>query len=271
MEMTRQLSGQSLPRTVSGRAALVDQLPHHISCDALQVDFLAEPGLINRFLPPGLEADGRGWVMAAEMIKVSGNHSAAAWRDPVTTTYNECVVGFHVRYGSKVGRYSAFVWVDRDWSLGMGPIFGWPKRMAAVNVSRFNDTHPTLKTRGPGSHMGGVVAREGRRVLNLSVDVPNAAEELSELPSFGDATFLYRYIASPGEGIAASEDLLEMSFSNVKMAGVYRGVGELEFHDSPSEELTELGAIEVREGYVYRRGWTTDATAKIASETGVEQ
>lgn len=261
----RRLTGFSTPRTGSGRSALVEPPPHHISCDALHVAFRADPARIAPLLPPGLEpaADGSGWAMIADMVKVSAADPDRYWRSPERCNYNEGLVGFNVTLDGRQGRITPFVWVDRDWSLVMGQIFGWGKRLARVSRTRFNPVNPGLPALGPGATARGVVEREGRTVLDLTVRIPQGAAPLDRLPAYGDTTFLYRYLASPGPGIAEVEQLLELPLSNVAMADIWGGEGQLAFGSADNEELGDLGAVEVTGGFLYKRGWTTAAEARL--------
>ncbi|MEO8856096.1 MAG: acetoacetate decarboxylase family protein [Burkholderiaceae bacterium] len=263
--MTRAWKGQSSPRSATGRSALVEPLPHHISSDALHVVFAADPAKVAQFLPPGLEPleDGRGWAMVADMAKVSAEAPEQYWKDPKRSCYSEGLVGFYCRHGDRVGRYSAFVWVDRDWSMGMGQIFGWSKRLASIHRTRLNDVNPGMPAFGAGATLAGTVERNGHSVLRVEVEFGPDAKKLEAMPDFAAASLLYRYVASPGPGIDEVEQLLELSFSNVKSADIWSGTGRVQFGQADDEELSELGEVRVLGGYAYRRGWTTDRTATL--------
>lgn len=265
-DLTRPWKGQSWPRSATGRSSLVEPLPHHISCDALHVTFRADPAAVAKLLPPCLEPleTGEGWVMIAEMAKVSAENPEQMWRDPSRSSYNECVVGFYCRHGDKVGRYSALVWVDRDWSLGMGAIFGWGKRLGTIDRTRFQHTNPAFA--GADHVLGGTVSRYGRRVLSLAIDFKAGGTPLSALPGHAASTFLYRYIASPGPDVADIEQLFELGFPNVKMADIRAGDARLEFGDAEDEDLDLLGTVEVTGGYAYQRGWTTAREARLIKD-----
>lgn len=259
----RSWAGQSWPRTASGRSSLVEPLPHHISCDALHVTFRTAPGGIAHFLPPGLEPleTGEGWVMIAEMAKASATDPDQLWRDPARSSYNECVLGFYCRFGDRIGRYSALVWVDRDWSLGMGAIFGWGKRLGSIDRSRRQLSNP-LFANGTET-LGGTVSRHGHHVLSLAVKFEDGGDDLDALPGHGGSTFLYRYVASPSPEVPDVEQLFELGFTNVSMRSIRGGTGSLSFGEAPDEELSALGDVEVTGGFAYERGWTTDRVAKL--------
>lgn len=261
----RELKGLAMPRTASGRSSLVEALPHHISCDAAHVSFRVDPQRIAQFLPPGLEPleTGEGWAMVAEMAKVSATDPDRARIDPARSTYNEGVVGFYCRHGDRIGRYTAFVWVDRDWSLGMGAIFGWSKRLAQVDRTRLQAINPAFKAPGPGASVGGTVARYGATVLRLSVQIPEAARPLEGLPGHNASTFLYRFIASPSPDVPDIEQLFELPLTGTRSSPVWSGHGEIAFGASADEELPELGTPEVTGGYLYQRAWVTAPVARL--------
>lgn len=267
-------AGQSSPRSSTGKSALVEPLPHHISTDAIHLVFSADPAIVARFLPPGLEPleDGRGWAMVADMMKVSAEEPDQYWKDPQRSCYSEGLVGFYCRYMGKIYRYSAFVWVDRDWSMGMGQIFGWSKRLASIHRTRINDINPGLPSRAAnGLKLAGTVARHGHIVMRVDLEIDKAAKPIEKLPDFAASTLLYRYIASPGPGIDVVEQLLELGFSNVKTTDIWAGKGQVFFGDSDNEELADLGTVKVLEAYTYRRGWTTAAQAILLKDYTVSK
>lgn len=253
--------GFSTPRTTSGRAALVRPLPHHISLDALHVTFRAGEAAVANFLPPGLKPvdGGAGWVMIGELSKYSASDLDQAWRAPDRCNYNECVLGFYASHQGRVGRFSAQVWVDRDWSLVMGQIFGWGKKLASVNRTRVNPYNPAFRNGIPT--IGGTVDSNGVRIIRASVEVGTTPKVIDRLPDFGTTTFLHRYLAGCGPAIATVDELLELKLANVSMSPVTEGRGRLEFSAAEGEELDLLGEVEVTGGYLYQRGWTTDAQA----------
>jgi hypothetical protein len=253
--------GFSTPRTASGRSSTVQPLPHHISLDALHVTFRSSEDIAARFLPPGLEpvAGGPGWLMIGELSKYSAADPDQAWRAPDRCNYNECVLGFYARRGDRVGRYSALVWVDRDWSLVMGQIFGWGKKLATINRTRVNPYNPAF--RGGMTKVGATVDRNGARIIHATVEIGTEPKVIDKLPDFGATTFLYRYLPSCGPGVATVDELLELRLTNVAMSPVTVGKGELRFFPAEDEELDILNGAEITGGYLYQRGWTTDAVA----------
>jgi hypothetical protein len=195
---------------------------------------------------------------------VSADNPAQMWRDPSRSSYNECVLGFYCRFGERIGRYSALVWVDRDWSLGMGAIFGWGKRLGTIDRTRHQPVNPAFA--GGDPVLGGVVSRYGRRVLSLSVAFRDGGTPLEALPGHAASTFLYRYIASPSDDVPDIEQIFELGFTDVSMSGIRAGQAQLSFGDAEDEDLDLLGDVEVTGGYAYQRGWTTARSARLLKD-----
>jgi hypothetical protein len=101
------------PVSPKGLASLVENPPHHISADAIQVNFRVDPKVVNPYLPEGLSLtdDCIGYVYVADMVKVSASHPGQEFDEPQRTQYNEGLVGFYVKYDNVPGRFSAFIWV----------------------------------------------------------------------------------------------------------------------------------------------------------------
>ena len=153
---------------------------------------------------------------------------------------------------------------------GDGPDHGMGKAPWRSSNAPLIDTHPSILPLGPGACAGGVVIRNGATVVRMKVSLDETSEQLASLPSYGSTTFGYRYLASPGPGIAAVDQLTESTPTNVRFAGIWRGKPWLQFGEGDNEELTQLGEIEVLEGYLYRRGWTLERNARLVHDYAAE-
>ncbi len=263
--------GFSTPRTRTGKSALVQPMPHYISVDAIHVGFRAGDKAARNFLPPGLEPveGGLGWIMIGELTKLSGSDLEQSWRNPDRCNYNECVLGLFARHGDRIGRYSALVWVDRDWSVVMGQVFGWGKKLATINRTRVHPLNGGLKRLGRHK-LGGTVDRGGVRLISAAVDFGAEPKVIDKLPDYGSTTFLHRYIASAGPGIPSQNMLMELKLSDIAMSKVMVGKAELNFQGSEDEELDLFNGAEILEGYAYQRSWTTDAVASLVHDYNAE-
>ena len=245
-------------------------MPHDISCDALHVTFRADPDRIAQFLPPGVEPleSGEGWAMVAEMTKVSRSDPDQIWKDPFRCNYNEGVVGFYCSHAGRIVRYTAFVWVNRDWSMAMGSIFGWSKRLAEVERTRWQPSNPAMFPMGSGARLGARVVRQGHTVLHLNVELYESSSQIEALPGHSSSTLLYRYVSSPSPDVPDTEELYELPLTNTRSSPVWAGKGSLRFFDCPDEELHLLGEVEATAGYLYQRGWTTAPVARLLQDYG---
>ena len=268
---SRPWNGLFNPRSAEGGTALVEPTPHHIACDAIHVTFRADRDRIRRSLPPGTEPaeEGTCWIMVGDMVKISAADPDQYWRNPGRSNYNECVLGFNVRFGKLAGRFCRW-----SGSTATGP-WGWARswdgESALAVIERSLDRYPpSILPLGPGACAGGVVIRNGATVVRMKVSLDETSEQLASLPSYGSTTFGYRYLASPGPGIAAVDQLTESTPTNVRFAGIWRGKPWLQFGEGDNEELTQLGEIEVLEGYLYRRGWTLERNARLVHDYAAE-
>lgn len=261
------LQGFSNPVSPTGRASLVEPTPHHISADAIRVVFKAGEDVARRYLPEPLEPveDGLGFAYVADMLKVSAAEPAQPYLNPERTQYGEGIVGFYCKYGELRGRFSAFIWVTQDWSMGFGQLMGWAKKMGTVSRTRLNPFNPGMSELGAGVQLGGVVHRYGERLLRVGIDIERA-EPADQLPSYGDRGFMLRYFPSVGPEIPETRQLVSLKLQNVRTGDVFSGVPSLEFGSSDSEELEPLHDAEPVRAYAYRQGWTTDSVVELVED-----
>lgn len=265
------LSGFSNPLSPSGRAALVEPTPHFISSDAIRVTFRAGADVARSYLPEPLEPvdDGLGYAYVADMLKVSASEPDQPFLNPERTQYGEGIIGFYCKYGDVTGRFSAFIWVTQDWSMGFGQLMGWAKKMGEVHRTRLNPFNPGMKELGPGVRLGGVVHRYGDRLLRIGIDIEQK-ESPEELPSFGDRGYMLRYFPSVGPRIPEVRQLVSLKLGNVQTGDVFSGSPTLEFGGSQSEELEALKDAVPLRAYAYRQGWVTDSVVELVKDLSVE-
>lgn len=258
------LAGFTNPLSPMGKAELVERTPHHISCDAILVNFRAGRELAQRYLPEPLEPyeDGLGFAYVADMLKVSVDEPDQPFLNPERTQYGEGIVGFYCKHGETAGRLSNFIWVDQDWSMLFGHVMGFAKKMGSISRTRLNPANPGMEPLGPGTRLAGVVHRHGRQLLNVGIEVEKA-EEPSRLFRAGDRVFMLRYFPSTGPEIPEVRQLVSLKLSNGVTQGVFSGKGSVKFGESDNEELTALSGAEVVSAFTYRQGWTTDTAEEL--------
>ena len=145
--------------------------------------------------------------------------------------------------------------------MTFGQYFGWPKKIADIHLTRVPPLHPTIQPIGIGSPVRGVVAREGRRLVDITVRL-NQQEEDSAAPQFG---WLYsvRFFPEMGPTVPEVRQLIRNRVQNPRAINVYSGDATIEFGDSDNEELLPLKPIEIVKGYFYNPSWTTTHSAEL--------
>ena len=131
-----------------------------------------------------------------KLVCVPGDNRELVYSNPERTRYTEGVVGLRCSYKGTPGTFMNAMWVSKDWSMLFGNFMGWPKKIANIHLTYVPPNHPTLQPIGVGSNLRGVVAREGYRILDLSVRL-DTREEDSAAPQFG---WLYAVRYYPGIG-----------------------------------------------------------------------
>ena len=257
------LKGYSIPLTPEGKASLVTPTPHHYGGQFIFVDYRADVKEVARFLPVPLEPEpsGRAFVIVNELFSIPGDNPDLVYSNPERTHYTEGVVAVRCSYRGTPGSYITAIWVSKDWSMTFGQFFGWPKKIADIHLTRVPPLHPTLKPLGVGSRVRGIVAREGYRLVDVSLNL-RRQEENSAAPSFG---WLYsvRYFPEMGPTVPAVKQLIRNRVQNPAAINVFSGDAEFSFGESDNEELLPLKPVEIIKGYFYNPSWTTTHTAEL--------
>mgnify|MGYP001247024550 CR=1 FL=1 len=262
-----ELQGFTNPLSPTGAAALVEPPPHHIGADAIRVIFRAGYDLARRYLPHPLEPleDGLGFAYVADMVKVSAAEPDQAFLNPRRTQYGEGIIGFFCRLGEQTGRFSAFIWVDQDWSMGFGQVMGWGKKLGEIWRTHLNPYNPAMSEVGPGAKLAGEVSRLGRPVFRVGIEIERAIAP-EEMPRYGDRGYLLHHQPSPGPDIPTTTRLLELRLHNVRTGDVFTGRPHLEIHDAENEDLGPLRSVTPIAAYTYRQGWTTQTDARVVHD-----
>lgn len=257
------LKGYSIPLTPEGKASLVTSTPHHYGGQFIFVDYRADVDQVARFLPPPLlpEPTGRAYVIVNELFCVPDDNPDLIYTNPERTRYTEGLVAVRCSYNGVEGSYITAIWVSKDWSMIFGQFFGWPKKIANINLTRVPPLHPTLKPIGIGSHVRGTVSRESHRLLDIKLKL-RKKEENTAAPAFG---WLYsvRFFPEMGPTVPAVKQLIRNRVQNPRAINVYSGDADFEFGASDNEELLPLKPVEILKGYYYNPSWTTTHAAEL--------
>ncbi|MGI0071302.1 MAG: acetoacetate decarboxylase family protein [Thermoplasmata archaeon] len=250
----------------AGTSSIVDHPPWHFASDVIQVVYRTDPEAVRSLLPaplePGPEPD-RVSVRVTEVISVGDSDPDLAYRQPEATQYGEAIVTVSCQYEGEAGVYLPFIWTDHDWSMMRGWLNGWPKKVAAIRMTRLHPLHPKLRPLGPGARLGGVLSRHGERILfaGVTLEEPGRPEDLPRLGTY----FGVRYLPSVDPHAPPSvHELVRVETAGRVVTDVWKGSGELELYDAENEELMPLRPRGIESGYYFRSGWTNLGGAVVA-------
>lgn len=257
-------SGFGNPVSPSGRAALVEPPPHHISADAIQVIFHVDPAKATAYLPPGLELteDALGYAYVADMLKVSDAHLGQEYDEPQRTQYREGIVGLYCQHDGVPGRFSTFIWVTADWSVVFGHYVGLAKKLADIWKTQVHAVNPAMGPIGVGTRLRGQVDRLGTRILDVGIDITEKIAD-DAVPSYGHRVYAYRDLPSPSPDVPSTRQLFGMDLAGATTVNAWKGTGTVRFQDGTNEELEALSPVEIVGAYHFQRGWTTKMTSRL--------
>lgn len=262
------LRGFGNPLSPSGRAALVEDPPHHISADAIQVVYKVDPTKASAYLPDGLELGERalGYAYVADMVKVSESSPDQAWVEPQRTQYQEGIVGLYCHHKGQPGRFSIYIWVSEDWSVVFGHFMGFAKKQATVHKTRIQAANPAFDPVGEGTRLRGTVDRLGSRIMNVDVRLTEKIPD-DGVPSYGHRVYTYRHIPSPSPDVPDLRHLFAIDLDGAVTLDAWRGEGAVElFTDALNEDLDGLQPVEIVDAFAFQRGWTTKTAANLIEE-----
>ncbi len=244
--------------TPSGRSSVVGAPPYHYGADFISIYFKAEPDKLQCFLPEPLKVvDGAGVAYVSDFVcTVSENDLNAPYEDPAQATYHEAAVGVRCTYNGNPGIFYPFMWVDRDWSLVRGWSLGYAKKLADdIHMTRLHKYIPKVQYYAPGTKLSGYCARHGSRILSISLDITRkgVSQDLMSAPS----VYALRYFPANMEGQKRINELVEIQKGNSQLGEeMWYGSGQVQFFDSPNEEIAKIGSVTPLYGLAYQFGFT---------------
>ncbi|GGM08370.1 MULTISPECIES: acetoacetate decarboxylase family protein [Micromonospora] len=262
------LRGFGNPLSPTGRAALVDPPPHHISADAIQVVYRVDPDKARAYLPDGLELhpDALAYAYVADMVKVSESQPDQAWVEPQASQYQEGILGLYCTYQGQPGRFSAFIWVSEDWSVVFGHYMGFAKKQGLIHKTKIQPANPALGPVGPGTRLRGTVDRFSHRIFNVDIQLTEKIDD-DAIPSHGHRVYTYRHIPSPSPDVADQRQLFALDLDRATTIDAWRGTGGVEIKtDAFNEDLDGFQPLEIVDAFTFQRGWTTKAGATLLRE-----
>lgn len=251
------LRGYRLPYSPMKLAAEADSPPWHLGGEILHVGLMMEVGRAREFIPPPLEAGpnpGEAAIWFTEWISASETWPDLAFLFPERAVYRECMILVGCEYKGIRGFFVPYAWVDNSFNQVRGLIQGFATRADRISLTRLHALNPKTGGRRVGAKVRGVCDSNGQRLLEGSV-VFTRESEPSAVPGL-KLFLLHRFQTIEDPGRAAVHELTTGRVSDVRIADVWAGEGEVKFFDSPFDDLSALGPTKVTGALHFSMGVT---------------
>jgi hypothetical protein len=239
------------PLTRSGKSALVPDGPWTYAMDVIAVHSKGEAERINESIPDNMESDGQLWFYFADIVSQTPVFPELNYLAPGLVQYKEAAVFVKVEYNGKSFAYCPFMYVDNDLSLMRGFAAGFPKKLAAIDITR---NHVLL----PQTKLGGVASRAGYTLLQMIVEPDKEVNKLP-LDDFGP-WLLKRYLKT------TNTDELVIFQADMSYGTIKKGKAEIRVSGGINDELHIFEPTEIIAGYFYTV-LIKSAEIRIVSET----
>lgn len=237
------------PVTPSGKSALVPDGPWVYVIDAIAVHAEGNASMIAEVLPEELKSSSELWFYVADIVSFSDSSEELNYLAPDLLQYREAAVFVKVEWRGKSYAYCPFMYVDNDVSLLRGLLFGFPKKMAHIEMTKFHDLFAPRK-------YGGVAYRAGYNLFRLIVEPRGRIEKLP-FDEFGN-WLLRRYFSPLGV-----DDYIEF-IPEATYGKLISGEGQLEIGGGFNDELHYFKPSKILGGYLY----TVKLRAKEINQLG---
>lgn len=257
------LKGFTAPWSPGGTAGIMPSLPRDQAVQGIVIHFRTDEAQHAQFLPPLLEPDPRH---PGECVWLYAHHTATPIDEDCSTWHPdrlgavESLLGVVCQYEGVTGTYYNYNFVDTDWDLAVMLYYGFPAKLARMATTPTHPEHPYLNDLHAGSRRVATVDRLGARVVSASVTLDEQCElgdtPLKEiLTSYGVRHVPNFDLAADGKPLAF--DLVKEHGYGHQFGALWRGTGELTFHEAENEELHLLNPREVLAAYHLRFKYQT--------------
>ena len=232
----------------------------------LTVEFRTDPANVAELLPAPLQLaeDDPGAVAIIWADWQSCSDSFEELLDPARAQYKEVFVVVRCQYEGQPYSRAAYIWVDKDFAMARGHIQGYPKKMAEVWMTRpvtVGKAGPRLE---PGGRFGATLSTWGRRIADARFTITGTAESAGFVN--GHPMLHTRQMpAIEMDGRDSLDELVTMSGFDAELGPVYTGDAELDLFDTPTEELTRFGDIEIIGGFYRQVGTSMHAGTTVSA------
>ncbi len=265
--------GYSQPFSPSGRAALLPIPPYHTGRTAIAFHFKADPERIARFIPDPLvpgETAGEAFLLFLDHMMPGGVGEGSGQvnkdLDESRMSFREVMLGIPCELDGVPANLVAQTWVNRDWAVIMGWLWGSPGRLADIRMTRHQADNEFIGEPKPGQTLRVQIERYGELVVRGSIDLDR--EGSADEPFFKTTrrekenqrySISYRYLPDLTDpaGAPLLHQLATERHSSTSVGAIHSGPATLEFGGSATEELAELGDIELIGGHIFSGGFTS--------------
>ncbi len=256
------------PRTATGKAAILPSVPWHYSGELITLEYRTDVDAVRSLLPEGIELadEDPGAVAAIWADWQSCSNDFNEYLDPVRSQYKEMFIVVRCKYQGQTYSRCVFIWVDRDYAILRGQHQGYPKKLGIIQMSKpayVGKGGPRLEV---GGTFGATLAAFDRRLSEARFTITGEAET----PGFvnGHPMIHHRwYPAIETDGTDSLEEIVTMSSFDVEKGRCFEGDFDLEYFDSPVEELSSIAPKEPIAGYWHEIGVSWKGGTTLARKT----
>lgn len=262
------MAGFYYPRTRSGKAAILPNTPWHYSGELITLEYRTDIDAVGALLPPEMElADEDPGAMAAiwaEWQSCSDDFNEVL--DPIRCQYKEMFIVHQCKYRGETYSRCAFIWVDKEFAVIRGQHQGYPKKLGSIQMSRpvaVGKAGPRLQA---GGTFGATLAAFDRRLATARFTIKQPAEA----PGFVNSHPMVHnrwYPAIETNGEDSLSEVVTMRGYDGELGRCFKGDFDLEYFDSPVEELLTIKPKEVIAGYWHEVGVSWRAGTTLSRHT----
>ncbi|GAC27259.1 MAG: acetoacetate decarboxylase [Bermanella sp.] len=256
------------PRTASGKAAILPPVPWHYSGELITLEYRTDVEAVRALLPEGIElADedpGAVAMIWADWQSCSDDFNEIL--DPARGQYKEAFMVVRCKYQGKTYSRCVFIWVDKEFAVIRGQHQGYPKKLGSIQMSRpvnVGKAGPRLEV---GGTFGATLAAFDRRLAEAKFTITGKAEA----PGFVNAHPMLHhrwYPAIETNGTDSIEEIVTMGGFDVDFGRCFKGEFDMQYFDSPVEELMDLQPKEIIAGYWHEVGVSWKQGTTLARKT----
>jgi acetoacetate decarboxylase len=259
------LKGLFYPRTPSGKASIVPQVPWHYSGELITLEYRTNPDKVAALLPEGfsLADDDPGAIAAIWADWQSVSEDPGHILDPVRVQYKEMFFVVRCKFQGKHYSRCIYIWVDKEFAMLRGQHQGYPKKLGSIQMSRpvyVGKAGPRLE---PGGTFGVTLAAFDRRLAEGRFTITEATER----PGFVNGLPMVHNRWLPTietDGTQSLDEVVTMSSFDVELGRCFKGEFDLSYFDSPVEELLDIAPQEKIAAYWHEVGASWRAGTTLA-------